>query len=422
MKSTIFPLLLLLLFMASCFSPGKVSNRNFAHLYKGSLTPLNPEYVIYHETDSVSKIYYSFDAKELLFSRKENDEDFTARLKFSYIVYESFESHIVLDSSFTIVSVVGIPDSKKIIRGEIAFKSPANKKSLLEIVAFDINRNNKDIKYFSIDKTSKSSAQNFLLLDAETKLPMPYPFISPGKNVLLKHNRNLNELFCRYYNRDFPLALPPFALNNPIPFNYTADSIFTVSQTDDYFHITLPDKNGIYHFLTDTSSKQGITLFQFGDYFPEVKTINQMAEPLRYVTTKKEFEEIAMSTEKKKQIDDFWLSISSSPDRARELIKHYYSRVEISNRHFSSYQEGWKTDRGLIYIVFGAPNFIYKYSDSESWIYGEENNYMSVNFNFSKIENPFSENDFQLVRSPIYKTNYYRAVDSWREGRVFVNR
>jgi hypothetical protein len=74
----------------------------------------------------------------------------------------------------------------------------------------------------------------------------------------------------------------------------------------------------------------------------------------------------------------------------------------------------------MLYIVLGPPNLVYKSSNAESWIYGEENNLMSVTYSFLKIDNSFTENDFSLSRSPIYKNMWYRAVDTWRQGRVYT--
>ena len=146
-----------------------------------------------------------------------------------------------------------------------------------------------------------------------------------------------------------------------------------------------------------------------------------MVEPLRFITSKKEYNSLKESDNTKEALDEFWLDNTVNAERAKELIKHYYSRVEGANRYFSSYTAGWQTDRGMIYLIFGPPNIIYRSSGAESWIYGEENNFMSLNFNFVKVKNPFSENDYMLNRSPVYKSNWYRAVDSWRQGRVYTN-
>jgi GWxTD domain-containing protein len=146
-----------------------------------------------------------------------------------------------------------------------------------------------------------------------------------------------------------------------------------------------------------------------------------MVEPLRYITSKKEYQALLDDSDLKGALDQFWLENATNPERAKELIKHFYNRIEYANIYFSSFDEGWKTDRGMTYLIFGPPNVIYKNSNSESWVYGEDNNYMSVNFVFSKVINPFSDNDYRLNRSSVYKSHWYRAVDSWRQGRVFLN-
>ena len=40
-------------------------------------------------------------------------------------------------------------------------------------------------------------------------------------------------------------------------------------------------------------------------------------------------------------------------------------------------------------------------------------------FLLHKVDNPFTENDYALSRSPIYETSWFRAVDVWRSGRVY---
>jgi hypothetical protein len=96
------------------------------------------------------------------------------------------------------------------------------------------------------------------------------------------------------------------------------------------------------------------------------------------------------------------------------MIKLYYNRVMDANRFFTSYLEGWKTDRGIIYIIYGPPNVVYKGRNVEGWVYGEDKNMLSINFTFRKLDNPFTDNDYSLTRSPAYKDGWYIAVDNWR--------
>ena len=122
----------------------------------------------------------------------------------------------------------------------------------------------------------------------------------------------------------------------------------------------------------------------------------------------------------KKNVDNFWLKIGGSPQRAKELIQAYYSRVKYANTFFSSYLEGWKTDRGMCYMIYGEPDIVYKSTSSETWIYGEEGVYSSLSLVFTKVTNPFTNNDFRLNRSTSLKSSWYRSVEFWRQGRIIT--
>ena len=124
----------------------------------------------------------------------------------------------------------------------------------------------------------------------------------------------------------------------------------------------------------------------------------------------------------KTAVDSFWLYAGGSHDRARELVRKYYHRVEDANDFFSSYIEGWRTDRGLIYIVYGPPNIVYKSSNSENWVYGAENNFNSLTFSFLKVINPFTDNDYRLERSQFLKKSWFNSVEMWRQGRVHAEK
>ncbi|MEO8085789.1 MAG: GWxTD domain-containing protein, partial [Bacteroidota bacterium] len=160
-------------------------------------------------------------------------------------------------------------------------------------------------------------------------------------------------------------------------------------------------------------------LFVFPNSFPAVTSPEQMVECVRYLTTKREFEEMKSNPNKKAAMDKFWLDLGGNAERTKLLIKKYYTRIREANQYFSSYTEGWRTDRGMVYTVFGKPNNVYKSSTAESWIYGTPNNALSINFFFTKVINPFTDNDYQLTREPLFEGAWMRAVDVWRQGRVY---
>ncbi|MBL4585959.1 MAG: GWxTD domain-containing protein [Flavobacteriales bacterium] len=242
-------------------------------------------------------------------------------------------------------------------------------------------------------------------------------YISSSEKILLSHTSGAKQATVRYYNREFPLPKPPFSVDAPKVFDYTADSIFHLDLTDPIQF----EKEGFYHFQINDSLKDGFTIYRFKETFPEVKAVEDLTAPLRFLNSNSEYKKVTQSDFPKAAVDRFWLKLAGNKDRAKLLIQKYYSRVEDSNGFFTSYVEGWKTDRGLIYLIFGPPNIIYKNSGSEHWIYGEENNPSSLGFTFYKVNNPFTDNDYRLDRSPIYKGNWYNAVDMWRQGRVYTD-
>jgi GWxTD domain-containing protein len=233
---------------------------------------------------------------------------------------------------------------------------------------------------------------------------------------VLNKNRNL---FIKQYNRDFSLSSPPFTAGSQSMFNYKPD-IYNYNKFNDKgkVEIKVPD-SGFAVYQIDTSSNIGYSVFNFDEYFPKVRTTDMMIRSIRYICSSAEYKKLLNSDFPKSAIDNFWLSRTGSKDRAREIIRRYYNRVENANIHFNSYKEGWKTDRGMISIIFGDPGLINKYKDSEIWIYGDKNNLNSLTFRFTKEDNPFSDNDYRLIRSVSYKSHWYKAVDSWRSGRAY---
>jgi len=200
-----------------------------------------------------------------------------------------------------------------------------------------------------------------------------------------------------------------------------ADSTFHVRvDSSGYFTLEL-GRPGIYQLLLDTSRSAGYSVYSVDDAYPLVVTANDLLKPLRYITSNQEYERIAKASNVRQAVERFWIDAAGDRERGREAIRIYYGRVENANRHFTGEAEGWRTDRGLVHIIFGTPTSIYKTDLAETWIYGEENNLMSLTFTFNKRAGSFSENDLVLQRDPMLKGAWYRNVESWRNGRVYQN-
>ena len=208
--------------------------------------------------------------------------------------------------------------------------------------------------------------------------------------------------------------MPPFSEEPRKPFDYLTDSSFTLSLENGHSDFFQLPKQGFYFFQPDTASLNGITLYRNYNGYPRVTSPLRMVESLRYLTSAQEFKQLVNNSSQKIAVDSFWVAMAGGPDRAVELIRTYYHRVEEANRLFFSYCEGWKTDRGMIYIAFGQPNVVFRSDEQELWVYGEASNYRSMRFVFEKVLNPFTANDYILEHQTYYKDYWYNAVQKWR--------
>ncbi len=86
------------------------------------------------------------------------------------------------------------------------------------------------------------------------------------------------------------------------------------------------------------------------------KAINQMV----YIASTQEIDHIKdakTKEEKLKRFMLFWKKEDPTPETEdNEVFDEYYGRVAFVNAHFSSYIAGWKTDRGMVFIILGPPD------------------------------------------------------------------
>jgi GWxTD domain-containing protein len=197
----------------------------------------------------------------------------------------------------------------------------------------------------------------------------------------------------------------------------------------DTLALMLPAK-GVFMCKTDRKLNEGYTFFNFGTSFPSMTTPEDMIEPLEYIASPDEMLALRTNSKPKVALDNFWIACGGNIEKSRELIRIYYMRALYANYYFTSYREGWRTDRGMVYMIYGPPDKLYKNSGEESWGYkraevktGWGTRYHVTQdylfFNFKKLDNKFSDNDYFLSRSETIVTYWDKAVSSWRKGIVF---
>jgi GWxTD domain-containing protein len=74
---------------------------------------------------------------------------------------------------------------------------------------------------------------------------------------------------------------------------------------------------------------------------------------------RKAFKTLSNDEERDAFIENFWLRRNPSPDSPEnEFREEHYRRIAYANEHYAAGKPGWKTDRGHIYISFGAADSI----------------------------------------------------------------
>ena len=87
-------------------------------------------------------------------------------------------------------------------------------------------------------------------------------------------------------------------------------------------------------------------------------------EDVRWIMTTAEREEfLALSTDEQRArfVVAFWEQRNPTPGSKENPFKEeHYRRMAFANEHFVAQVQGWKTDRGRIYVIYGPADSIAK--------------------------------------------------------------
>lgn len=265
-------------------------------------------------------------------------------------------------------------------------------------------------------KPAKLSDQ-FAIFDALGRLPQLRNFVRTQDTVMIRDvSGTRKNLYVYRYKHEFDPALPPMtATQRPAPRMLNIDTTMVVSTNEQF---RLPGE-GLYYFVADTTDQFGLGLMATDMRYPKMTRPERLVKPLLYMSTGTEIAELNNTKEAKKSLDRYWLSLMAGNEEvAKQAIRAYYNRVEEANQLFTTYKEGWKTDKGMIYIILGSPDRVQRSRDREVWVYNRRNNLSEVNFTFNRKQNQFVEDHYELVRYSEYQPIWYPIVEAWRTGAI----
>lgn len=322
-------------------------------------------------------VYIEIPLDNLQFKKNYSTKDYDASINYKIKVTNISNEIVVNESIKDYVSTSkdaqkSLEESAKFIVKEF-YLNPGG--YILEVTLQDINTKKEETlndKLQIIDFSQKNISFSDIMLVSNLKIENGKKVITP---LIDKNIDNLKEiyLFFEVYNSQ----------NHDVLTNYkykitgAKDKIYekgnyqyTLAPGINKFFEKIPTDNLVFGdyklIINDASNGELIAAKDFSNKLNgmpvNAKDMNLMISQLLYIATGEEYSKIenAKTDElKEKYFIDYWRSKDPSPNTTKnELMIEYYKRIEVANERYSHYIDGWKTDMGMIYIIYGEPNSI----------------------------------------------------------------
>lgn len=415
----VFLLTTSLFLLSSCLTLRPVSKKASSQLmlYNPGKVILHPQFKIYHTSETESMLFLKLLASEVVFNQANSQVKSQARLQVNYILYSSYANNEIADRD-TQQFVIDRESVTEQIIASIKLPTEAGKTYLLDITLKDEIRQSSVRDKVLVDRFQADNQQDWLVLSFPENRVAFEQFFYPAESFrLIKQGEKSERVYVSVFSPRNILPLPPFSTdeqpdNIPLP-----DSTFYMAYSEQLlFKLGGP---GIYVFHFNPEPAKGLCLAQFGDHYPQVSQPEDMLPPLQYITTREEYQKLMAMPDLKAAVDQFWLDKGKSFGNGRDLIRVYYNRVVFANIYFASSKQGWKTDRGMIYLLLGPPMSVERTETRETWHYETSETGEKITFEFNLADDYWIGYDFKLRRKEEFRPIWNRAVDSWRRGKIF---
>ena len=326
---------------------------------------------LYHNDEMTSQLYYNLNNNQVLYKRSDTTGDFIARVKVFYKLLPNADAKTFFDTGTVYIEDRSKTEPQtKHITGSFPIKVNATQPCYIELHVSDLNGKRQHTHYIKCDKTDPYTQQNYILMGSGGSVYYSNK-IERGSDIMLYNARvPFSRARVDFFVNDYSLPPPPFSQREPAPYPSIPDSTFYVTSLDGHSIPLKVAKRGVYFIRLDSAlNSTGCTVMGVEQYFPKVLSHAQMIAATRFIMNKDEYQKLTDASDKRAAIDNFWLSIGGGDQgKAKESIKNYYNRVQDANTFFTSHIEGWKTDMGMVYIIFGTPTKTYKTPQLETWV------------------------------------------------------
>jgi GWxTD domain-containing protein len=372
--------------------------------------PLRAKYLV--KGDSI-RVFVNFLTEE-----PENAYDITNKFALKYALKLDPTKVEKLDKRLVTLNEETVFCKDKMV--QLQFDLPNNSTTNNYVLHLSLEEKNREIASYElvINQKSSTTADNFGFFKGDRLLVEG--FSSGADTLQLKNLMNTNvPLTLVKYSFEFEPAYSPTLVGNKLASKQLyVDTLFNVTTNQNI----ILEENTLYLVLKDTLDRYGFSHLTENNRFPKYTLAEQLYQPLKYICTNNEFNQLINAENKKQAIDFFWLSNSENGAQgSQKTISKFYKRVYEANTLFSSYKQGWKTDKGMVYIIMGKPHSISHKKDKEIWSYLPAKDFAEVNFTFNRKPNQFYQEHYELSRYADFGAVWFPKVASIRNGSADNN-
>jgi GWxTD domain-containing protein len=364
------------------------------------------------QTKSIVEVYFSFSQNSLMHIKSGND--FIGVANTQIIIKDKLTSSEIFNEIFGLQSLVKDTSSKKLLSKLIGQQNLSIPIGNYEItfIGYDQNKQERkdtiklslDLKQFDNTRSTMSSLQLSSFIEKSSEVSSIFYKngleITPNPNLLFGNNLNRVYYYIEIYNSasDFKSDSSKFIvhitdqtgkiliekrknvnINNDIYAETNAfniDSLPTGSYTlkaelidniaiksvirEKKFYVFNSMKKENYSINDDRGFLQSEFIIlkeeQIEDEFDKIIY-------LRSTSDNKAWDDLKTLDDKRKFLYNFWKKRDINPLTPRvEAREDYFKRIKEANKLYKqSFTDGWKSDRGRIYVIYGIPSDVEKH-------------------------------------------------------------
>ncbi|HBH23117.1 MAG TPA: hypothetical protein DDY13_06790 [Cytophagales bacterium] len=394
--------LLLALIINQVSAQHSFTSLNVAYQYD-----INGKILLHHQ------LFHKEDSAQVLLAVTSTDSSFLSNYDVLVEIRDGFkDAEIHTDDTLNERYLIGKKGLTSYYSYQFEYKS---KYTLMVIDFFNKGTGANYTYHISIGEKANYSDDGLYVIDAETGLPELSGHLVSGKPYVIKCiKKDADKVFSYSYKNNFEIALPPMVIEDRNVNKSLEVREIQQIRIDDTLAF---DQKGLYLVQIDTNGVLGLPFRVVEKGFPKYYYLDDLLDPLTYIVSREEREEIQGSEDPRLAFERFWIENCRSKSVARRAIKAYYDRIAAANLYFTNYKSGWKTDMGMIYTIYGPPDEVYVEEEYETWQYTANRSLPSIRFTFVKVKNIFADRYYVLVRDRKFDRHWFRTVELWREGK-----